>query len=203
MFDAKLQGSYSALLGTLSGKDPSTSDAPRVRWDSVLHWIVKSGLVGFASGLGALQFANNLVLAGVASPPSPDDMAQWIHLHKGYGAFRGLQLLGFNLPRNASPSSVRAAFICVYAWLDHHLSEKDKDLVDFGAIFVEQLLCKIGRWQRIFAAKCGKEDLAERARKEFEKTVGWKAGENESNYDKWPIPPCVDRSVFKAIIEAR
>ncbi|KAJ7774172.1 hypothetical protein DFH07DRAFT_732991 [Mycena maculata] len=108
-----------------------------------------SGLRGFATGLAPFQFANNLTLAGIATPPpSPETMAQWIYLNKDKGAFVGLQVLGFELPRNASAAAVRAAFFCFYYWLDHHLSQKDKDWLRFGTIFTEQLLCKVGRWEK-------------------------------------------------------
>ncbi|KAJ6598797.1 hypothetical protein B0H10DRAFT_1647885, partial [Mycena sp. CBHHK59/15] len=101
---------------------------------------------GFGSGLGALQFANNIVLCGIAQAPSPATMAQWIAGNRTYGAFAGLRVLGFRL-HNASASAVRAAFFCFYSWLDYHLTEEDKQVLHFDAIFVEQLLCKIGRWK--------------------------------------------------------
>ncbi|KAJ7352550.1 hypothetical protein DFH08DRAFT_665486, partial [Mycena albidolilacea] len=102
----------------------------------------------FGSGLVPLQFANNLTLVGIGEPPSPETIALWIYMNKGYGAFRGLQVLSFNLPVDASPAAVRAAFFCFYHWLDHHLSDKDKKMLDFRTIFAEQLLCKVGRWKK-------------------------------------------------------
>ncbi|KAJ7269488.1 hypothetical protein C8J57DRAFT_950522, partial [Mycena rebaudengoi] len=103
-------------------------------------------LQGFSSGLAPLQFANNLVLAGVGSPPSLETIAQWIYLNKSYGTFAGLQQLSFCLPANASAAAVRAAFSCHNYWLDHHLSQEDKEALHFGTIFTEQLLCKVGHW---------------------------------------------------------
>ncbi|KAJ7922689.1 hypothetical protein B0H13DRAFT_1550175, partial [Mycena leptocephala] len=94
-------------------------------------------LAGFGTGLAPLQFANNLTLAGVAEPPSPETMAQWIYLNKGYGAFAGLQAFGFHLPENASPDTVWAVFLCFYFWLDHYLSARDKAILHFGTIFCQ------------------------------------------------------------------
>ncbi|KAK7064868.1 hypothetical protein R3P38DRAFT_3165866 [Favolaschia claudopus] len=122
---------YLALLGPLANQDPASSDAPRPEWHAVLSWIVNSGLNGFGSGLAPLQLANNLVLAGVAALPLIETVAQWIYLNKGYGAFRGLQVLGFELPPNASPAAVRAAFLCFYTWLDHLLTAEDKSLLRY------------------------------------------------------------------------
>ncbi|KAJ7673004.1 hypothetical protein DFH06DRAFT_902598, partial [Mycena polygramma] len=104
-------------------------------------------LSGFGSGLAPLQFANNLALAGIAEPPSVETMAQWIYLNKGYGAFAGLKVTGWNLPDSASPAAVRAALTCFYRWHEHHLSVEDSTLLRFGTIFAEQLLCKCGRWK--------------------------------------------------------
>ncbi|KAF8161918.1 hypothetical protein K438DRAFT_1618868, partial [Mycena galopus ATCC 62051] len=169
-------------------------------WGEVLHWILESGLRGFGGGLGALQFANTIVLAGIADPPSPAFMAQWIGINKDYGAFAGLQLLGFNLDKDSSPAAVRAAFCCFYYWLEHYLTKDDKDAVDFGTIFVEQLLCKISRWKhRMFSM--GKLDLVEMARKVFEE-VDWAPGTNIGDHTKFPIPSCkgIPTSVFRSIV---
>ncbi|KAF8197195.1 hypothetical protein K438DRAFT_1444669, partial [Mycena galopus ATCC 62051] len=117
-------------------------------WADALRWIVEAKLSGFGSGLAPLQFANNLTLAGIATPPSPAEMAQWIYLNKGLGAFAGLQACGFQLPKNASPAAVRAAFFCFYAWLDHFLTKEDKAVLSFGTILAEHLLCKVGRWKK-------------------------------------------------------
>jgi hypothetical protein len=202
IFASELHQSYQILLGPLAGQDPETSDAPKVSWEKVLHWIrYESHISGFGSGLAPLQFANNLVLAGVAEPPSPDVMAQWIYLNKGYGAFHGLQVLGFHLPANASPAAVRAAFFCVYYWLDYYLSDRDKKVLGFGAIFTEQLLCKVGRW-KYRAQSMGKVDLAKLAEEIFE-GMPWKPGQNEKDHTKWPIPSCAssDISLFQSIVE--
>ncbi|KAJ6565693.1 hypothetical protein B0H10DRAFT_2238839 [Mycena sp. CBHHK59/15] len=146
-FAPEIQRSWLAFLGPLADQDPALSSSSKKSWGDVARWIVQSGLNGFGSGLAPLQFANNMVLAGVAIGPSPAAMAQWIFANKSYGAFAGLRVLGFKLSKKASPAAVRAAFMCFYLWLDRHLSHRDKTRLRFDTIFVEQLLCKIGRWK--------------------------------------------------------
>ncbi|KAF8139436.1 hypothetical protein K438DRAFT_1443754, partial [Mycena galopus ATCC 62051] len=97
----------------------------------------------FGTGLATLQFANNLTMAGIATPPSPAQM-----VNKDLRAFAGLQTCGFELAPDVSPAAVRAAFFCFYAWLDHFLTKADKEVLDFGLIFAEHLLCKVGRWEK-------------------------------------------------------
>ncbi|KAF8217969.1 hypothetical protein K438DRAFT_1796076 [Mycena galopus ATCC 62051] len=190
-FCDEIQDSWHAFLGPLADQDPGSFTASRKSLGEVLHWILESGLQGFGGRLGALQFANTIVLAGIADPPSPAFMAQWIGINKDYGAFAGLQLLGFNLDKDSSPAAVRAAFCCFYYWLEHYLTKDDKDAVDFGTIFVEQLLCKISRWKhRMFSM--GKLDLVEMARKVFE--VDWAPGANIGDHTKFPIPSCKSQS---------
>jgi hypothetical protein len=202
-FTPELGRSYEALIGLLKGQNPKTSDAPKIAWAEGLRWIVDTQLSGFGSGLAPLQFANNLVLAGIATPPSPEEMAQWIYLNKDLGAFAGLQVCGFELPKNASPAAVRAAFFCFYSWLDHFLTEKDKDALGFGTIFAEHLLCKVGRWKkRLYSMTTTKMDLSAKAQEVFEGKP-WLSGENVGDHTKWPIPSCsgFDISVFKSIVE--
>ncbi|KAJ7641396.1 hypothetical protein FB45DRAFT_738642 [Roridomyces roridus] len=210
MFSDRVQRGYLALLRNLAGHDPTIPGAPRISWLAAHKWVVDAKINGFGPGsLGALQFANNLTLLGVASPPSPVEMAQWISDHQDKGAFCGLQVLGFQLEqKNASPSAVRVAFLCVYAWLDNFLTTDDKLVLDFGPIFVEQLLCKVGRWCRRLndyaAQKTAKVALSQLADKAFE-GARWTSGENLTQFNKWPFPPCTKYkpAVFRKIIESR
>ncbi|KAJ6550683.1 hypothetical protein DFH09DRAFT_901603 [Mycena vulgaris] len=200
-FADEIQRSWIAFLGPLADQDPATSDAPRKTWDETLRWIVQSNLPGFGSGLAPLQFANNIVLSGIAECPSPAAMAQWIFANRSYGAFVGLRVLGFNLPANASPATVRAAFCSFYYWLDFHLSPDDKHVLRFNTIFVEQLLCKVGRWKNRMK-DMGKIDLVAEAQKIFE-GHRWTRGGNLTDHTQFPFPSCQEfpTSVFRNIIE--
>ncbi|KAJ7780833.1 hypothetical protein DFH07DRAFT_729357 [Mycena maculata] len=201
-FAPEPQRSWLAFLGPLADQDPALSDAPKKSWEDVVRWIVQSGIRGFGSGLGALQFANNMVFAKIASVPSPAAMAQWIFANKNYGAMDGLRVLGFQLPkRNVSPSAVRAAFMCFYLWLNHHLSEEDKEVVHFDSIFVEQLLCKIGRWKHRME-KLASMDLVKDATRILD-AEEWELQANLNDHTKFPFPSCKGfaLSVFCRIVE--
>ncbi|KAJ7201886.1 hypothetical protein GGX14DRAFT_328226, partial [Mycena pura] len=189
-FADEIQRSWEAFLGPLANEDPHNSDVPRKTWEEVLQWILESGLKGFGSGLGTLQFANNAVLCGIADGPSPAAMASWISANKTYGAFTGLQVVGFNLPPNASPAIIRAAFLCFYYWLEHCLSPEDRAVLHFDTIFAEQLLCKIGRWRHRMQTM-GKIDLVAEAQKLFE-GLDWQKGANLNDPSKFPIPSFKD-----------
>ncbi|KAF8194812.1 hypothetical protein K438DRAFT_1587827 [Mycena galopus ATCC 62051] len=204
-FSAALGQSFENLIGPLKQQDPSTSNAPKIAWTDALRWIVDTNLSGFGTGLATLQFANNLTLASIAMPPSPAQMAQWIYLNKDLGAFAGLQTCGFELAPDASPAAVRAAFFCFYAWLDHFLTKADKEVLGFGLIFAEHLLCKVGRWKkRLYKMSGRKMDLTTITQELFEGKP-WVSAENLADYTKWPIPSCADFdiSVFKSIVEDR
>ncbi|KAJ7096986.1 hypothetical protein C8R43DRAFT_1169236 [Mycena crocata] len=200
-FKEELQRSWSAFLGPLADQDPASSDAPRKSWEEVLRWILRSNLKGFGSGLAPLQFANNMVLAGIAESPSPAVMAQWIFANKSFGAFAGLRALGFRLTEKASPAVVRAAFFCFYYWLDHHLSIQDKIDLHFNTIFVEQLLCKIGRWKYRMLAMANIK-LVE-VGEELLKSEDWEQGANIADHTRFPFPSLagLSLSVFRRIIE--
>ncbi|KAJ7433203.1 hypothetical protein B0H11DRAFT_771429 [Mycena galericulata] len=200
-FAEELQRSWIAFLGPLANEDPVSSKVPRKSWEDVVKWILQSNLRGFCSGLAPLQFANNIVLAGIATTPSPAAMAQWIFTNKGYGAFAGLCVLGFNLPKKASASAVRAAFMCFYCWLDHHLTAEDKQILRFDAIFVEQLLCKIGRWKGRMKEMANK-DLDSEARQLLDEAI-WERGANLKDHTKFPFPSTngFSISVFRGIVE--
>ncbi|KAJ6626366.1 hypothetical protein B0H10DRAFT_1781609 [Mycena sp. CBHHK59/15] len=200
-FSEEIQRSWEAFLGPLANQDPATSDAPRKTWEETLRWIVNSKLMRFGSGLAPLQFSNNIVLAGIAESPSPATMAQWIFANRSYGAFAGLCVLGFNLPAKASPVAVRAAFCCFYYWMDFHLSPEDKKILCFNTIFVEQLLCKIGRW-KYRMSDMGKIDMVAQTDEEFE-GCEWTRGENIKDHVKFPFPSFrgFDLSVFQSIVE--
>ncbi|KAJ6534714.1 hypothetical protein B0H10DRAFT_1732191, partial [Mycena sp. CBHHK59/15] len=185
-FAPEIQRSWLAFLGPLADQDPALSSSSKKSWGDVALWIVQSGLNGFGSGLSPLQFANNMVLAGVAIGPSPAAMAQWIFANKSYGAFAGLRVLGFKLSKKASPAAVRAAFMCFYLWLDRHLSHRDKTRLRFDTIFVEQLLCKIGRWKGRMKVMA-KKDLDADARVLLDGEA-WKQGANRKDHTKFPFP---------------
>ncbi|KAJ7063030.1 hypothetical protein C8F01DRAFT_984631 [Mycena amicta] len=198
-FNPQLQHSYEAFLGTMANQDPRTYDGPRRSWAELLGWLHDQRLHGFGIGLGTLQFANNLALAGVVIEPSLEEMGQWISNNRSLGAFEGLQVLGF---RNLdSDAAVRAAFICADSWFSHYLTAADKEILGDGAMSTEQRLCKTSRWKNRAWGKA-RMRLGNKARAEFNKQT-WSSGVNITDHTKFPIPCARDMqpTVFKSIIE--
>lgn len=113
-------------------------------------------VAGFGSGITQMQFANTLALLGLCNLPSCDEMAKVVRANKRMGAFEGLQRLGLNVNAGSSEVDVRDAFRCVYDTLDHLLASADKVSLRFNAIFVEHLLCKVSRWEKMFPKKAVK-----------------------------------------------
>jgi hypothetical protein len=70
--------------------------------------------------------------------------------------------------------------MCLYLWLEYHLTEDDKQVLHFDAICVELLLCKIGRWKHM-AFEIGKIDLLLEPHQLFEGD-SWEKGANLSDY---------------------
>lgn len=157
--------------------------------------------MGFGSGLAPFQFTNNIVLGGLATAPSPAAMAQWICANKSYGAFTGLGVMGFRLTKTSSPAAVRAAFVCFYSWLDRWLTANDKEILRFNTIFVEQLLCKVGRWNNRLQTMA-RINLQEEARRIFE-GIDWESGANIEDHTKFPIPSsgAFPIEIFRRIVE--
>ncbi|KAK7037431.1 hypothetical protein VNI00_011182 [Paramarasmius palmivorus] len=113
----------------------------------------ESKIDGFNSGITQMQLANTLALLGLCEMPNCDRMGTIIWRHSRKGAFEGLQRLGLDISRHSTETEVRQAFRCVYDFLDHKLVKRDKDILDFNAIFVEHLLCKVTRWEKAFPSK--------------------------------------------------
>ena len=144
IFEVEVQDKWEEWLGTLFNKDPaSVTQAQKRPWREALHFVQSLGIKGFTSGLTPLQFANNLWVAGIVAEPSAIDMVSWLQINRDLGASRGLQHPGFQLN---TPKDFLAAFLVVHGHLDEYLSIEDKDILHFGVIFVEHLLCKISRW---------------------------------------------------------
>ncbi|KAF8139252.1 hypothetical protein K438DRAFT_1535801, partial [Mycena galopus ATCC 62051] len=137
-FCEEVQQSWEALLGPLVNRDPADFlEEEKISWEDMIGWIIDAGVRGFGTWLGALQFTNTMFFAGIVRSPSVPAMAQWIAVNQDYGAFTGLKLLGFNLRQNSSAAAICAAFMCFYHWMDHFMTQEDKDAVSFGTVFVD------------------------------------------------------------------
>ena len=187
--------------------NPKSYTGKRPTFTDITSFAKKHKLLGLMDGLTQLQFANNLVLAGIVTPPTVDEIAPWIAKHPRLGAYGGLKAMGFRIaPNNVGEPWVRAAFQCIYDHFDLHLSPEDKVELDFGVIFVEHILCKLVRWQGRFKAANIGVDLTSMAQKA---SSPWVSGKNreDSTGQLMPVPMTASkeqlgRSIAKALVSS-
>ena len=180
-YEPKLHTHWTTFLGELAGLDPETYTGHLKSWDEGVDFFEDLGVPPFNSGLTPMQVANTLVFRKVLSPPSPGDMALWIAIHPDLGAVAGLEAMGFD---TSSDSTIMAAFMCTYHFLEKHLTAADKQLFNFGAIFVEHVLCKVGRW----IGRLGNLLDLKAMGREAELGSEWKDGANVEDPHCFPIP---------------
>jgi hypothetical protein len=91
--------------------------------------------------------------------------------------------LGFKL---STREMISVAFMIMNDHLDHFLSEVDCHILSFdtfGAILVEHLLCKLGRWED----RVGKDEMRKICDNAL-KQSDWKRGENDKDAMHFPFP---------------
>ncbi|KAJ7232100.1 hypothetical protein C8J57DRAFT_1030944, partial [Mycena rebaudengoi] len=187
LYDDQVQTEWMTFLGAMAGQDPRTYTGKRPSWKDGLDFIQTLKLFGvMGEGLTTLQLANNLAILGICDNPDASSMAAWISGLKELGAFKGLQVLGFNL-RLSDPIATCAAFLCVYNHLDNHLTDKDKEELGFGAIFVEHALCKVQRWSLRYDTSMQQSSFNMLAA-ELTNLPPWVSGANATNGVHFPFP---------------
>lgn len=204
-FSDSVQDKWYGWLGDLADKDPAIHPGLRKSWASALRFIIDLKILGFQTGLTPLQFANNLVFLGICTPPAPEEVASWIASNKTLGAYNGLVKLGFQL---TGYDSIVAAYMVVYNHLDMYLStyvraddKGDKERLGFGSLFVEHVLCKVGRWDyRLRLQKHNFLSMAEEAT--ILQGSSWKSRANATNCMAFPIPLKADRAAIKTTLES-
>lgn len=123
------------------------TDAQKLSWESAFDFAQDSGFAGFGKGaLGKMQFANTLYCLGLVKAPRLVTISSVVS-DNNKGAAIGLDLLGFDV---STPSHVNSAIRFTYAFLDIHLSQVNKRLLDFGPIFFEHFACKLHRFSNAF-----------------------------------------------------
>ncbi|KAJ7045949.1 hypothetical protein C8F04DRAFT_1066822 [Mycena alexandri] len=193
-----IPSTWTDFIGPLRNQDPVTYIGPRRTWLDAVQMIRSLGIDGVkGNGLTTLQLANNLVLLGICVEPTAAQMGAWIADNPGLGAFKGLVLLGFKI-NESDPAAIHAAFQVFYNHLDTYLSDDDKRLFTFGAIFVEHLLCKVQRWHERYAEGMPLTLLAF-ARGEVPSTV-WIQGGNLSDPSCFPFPFGVESAALTEAI---
>ncbi|KAH6899588.1 hypothetical protein BKA70DRAFT_1230865 [Coprinopsis sp. MPI-PUGE-AT-0042] len=89
--------------------------------------------------------------------------------------------------------------------LETFLSDSDKKILGFSTIFVEHILCKVVRFNRL----CGKvtqtqTQLAQIGQSAAQAEISnpWRSGENKADKEQLPFPTLLDSNVLdKAITE--
>ncbi|KAF8190689.1 hypothetical protein K438DRAFT_914575 [Mycena galopus ATCC 62051] len=182
----------------LFNKDPDEHpDIPRRKWLEGLQMIQSLGINGVkGNGLTTLQLANNLAFLNICAHPTAAEMGAWIAENPTLGAFKGLVLLGFKI-HASDPIGIRVAFEVYYNHLDSFLSKEDKELIGFGAIFAEHLLCKDQRWSERYNAAMTTSLLAF-AR---EQLASWTAGANLANHTHFPFPLGINKQELENVIQ--
>lgn len=192
-FTSEVQNDWKKTLGPdlADHPDPKSYTGKRPTWTDIREFAIRHKFVGLMDGLTQIQFANNVALGYIASHPTPGELAPWIATHPKLGAYGGLRAMGFAVaPNKLGTPWVRAAFQCVYDHFDLHLSQEDKEELQFGAMFIEHLLCKIVRWNGVFErAKIG-VDFAALGRSAEIDEVPWISGANryDSTGQLMPVP---------------
>lgn len=193
-FEDNVVKNWTSFLGDMAGQDFRKWRGVRRSWKEAVEMVHGLHISGIA-GLTALQLVNSLALLGVVGMPDPVDMADWIWERSKLGAFRGLEAIGFKL---INTNATRFAFKLVHSHLDQTMSDEDKELIGFSAIFVEHLLCKVVRWDRVLKedrSDLTLESLAEEALKKH------RAGIPESHPFPFPLTlgkPLVQKCLTEA-----
>ncbi|KAJ6532929.1 hypothetical protein DFH09DRAFT_863561, partial [Mycena vulgaris] len=195
-FSDLVQSKWHAWLGRLADQDPLTYKGEKPSWGSALRFILDLHVLGFQTGLTPLQFANNLVFLGICNPPAPEEVASWIASNKSLGAYNGLVKLGFSL---AGYSSIVAAYMVVYNHLQTNLSDDDKQRLGFGSLFVEHILCKVGRWDYRLRLQQHPFILMSQQAAAVQ-GQSWMKGANSTDHQAFPIPLKGDRLCIKDTI---
>ncbi|KAF8207891.1 hypothetical protein K438DRAFT_1814542 [Mycena galopus ATCC 62051] len=182
----------------LFNKDPDEHpNIPRRKWLEGLQMIQSLGINGVkGNGLTTLQLANNLAFLNICAHPTAAEMGAWIAENPTLGAFKGLVLLGFKI-HASDPIRIRVAFEVYYNHLDSFLSKEDKELIGFGAIFAEHLLCNDQRWSERYNAAMTTSLLAF-AR---EQLASWTAGANLANHTHFPFPLGINKQELENVIQ--
>ena len=195
----EVQDAWVEFLGDMLDQDPSTCQwtGPQKTWDKTMELIASFQFPGLGGGLTLLHCTNAIALLKLVTLPEPESLAVWMSNNKDLGAYKGLQILGFNLvPKNPheqvqmEAEKIQVGFKCVFAHLDEHLSTFDKTLLGFNALFVEHLLCKITRW-----------DNRMRRANLLDKWEAWIKDAEENVDGTLPFPLTMEPEKIKQIIE--
>lgn len=204
-FDKGVVEKWRKHLGQMLDKNiKDCSNDIRKSWYETWEMITGLGVSGFGSGLTPFQATNAMAFLGLCQRPVQGEMARWIG-HNAIGAKSGLVDLGFPLnhhERDELIPRLKAAFMIIYSHLDESLTDNDKELLCWGPIFMEHVLCKLHRWPRLLRGKETKFDLKHFADEAVNSTPPWTAGQNQTLNAAFPFPLTIPPSKTMAWLAA-
>ena len=108
--------------------------------------------------LGDLQaylLTADLTYANQVASPDAQTVGEIVSKLRGKGAWRGLHQAGQLTTPFPNEDEVVAAFIRVYSFVEEHLTQEERDLIQFDPIIIEHTLCKYQRLMRLLKASPG------------------------------------------------
>ncbi|KAF5346356.1 hypothetical protein D9757_014806 [Collybiopsis confluens] len=179
-----VQEAWVQFLGEMLDKNPATYTGYRSSWLDCIKLLKNLHISGFQQSLTAMQLANSLAIADIVRQPTLDEMAYWIWTHDGFGAFRGLKILGFQMPTQ------KAVLVALTCFTTHIWKMNDDQLTILGCkngsvIDSEHFLCKISRWS-----------------KKVNQLNGWasKAENDIENFGNYPFPLTASREFVQDVL---
>ncbi|PPR04901.1 hypothetical protein CVT24_007176 [Panaeolus cyanescens] len=201
-----VQKTWMEFLGPILDQDPfqlCTENIPT--WTTAYHMLVNLQIRGFQTGLTVFQCANNLALLGICREPTCTELVTWISKHKHLGAWKAIKTLDFVTDSRQQGSkqpnlSIYAIFYILWKHLDDSLTDSDKQILGFGPMFVEHLLCKVRRYTKRWL-DYSKEVEKQENQQESNAAV-WEAGKNERDCFVFPFPIVLKKDEIIKILES-
>jgi hypothetical protein len=195
-YTKEVQQKWAEFLGDMLDKDPRTYTGLKHSWYDGFEFLVRLALSGFKTGLTLFQTVNGMTFLSMLTRPNTTSVTNWIAGNPTLGAYRGLSDLGFNL---VDSGFMRVAFVYVFNHLDKYMTPNDKAIMGFGSIFVEQVLCKVVRWDYRLRIG-GADDLEVLAEEALKSGVTWAQGANQTDGRQFPFPLELDDKLMQESI---
>lgn len=180
-----VQDKWVEFLGPLYGKDPIEYSGNCPSFSSTLEFIQRLDLDGFRTGLTSFQTTVNICFKGICLTPSIDELADFIGLNSGLGAYNGLVDMGFSL---SNRSEIKCALQIVCSHLERFLSVPEKEMMGFVAhpwIVIEHDCCKTARYSN-------RVDSMTAWAKEAEEDGNWVEDRVDSTSFPIPLVGCLE-----------
>ncbi|KAF9528572.1 hypothetical protein CPB83DRAFT_894357 [Crepidotus variabilis] len=196
-----VQKTWLLLLGDMVDQNPLSWSHSRPSWSATYTAIQGLDIPLFKSGLTVFQTVNNLAFSEICQTATKEEMSYWVSQNRGLGAYGGLTHLGFSMdPR--SIGQIQAAFHCVYTHMDTFLSVSDRKILNFNAIFVEHVLCKVKRYvSRLDTSGSGTGEFRKCEKKAEAETKSWVVDANLTDSKAFPFPLFMESEEVDKVVE--